>query len=208
MPDRILQRSRGYFRGFSRGLEVIEGPDSGQSENSVGKPRSRAFRIQSNLDLSPTTTDSPVVVLKGIGAELRFFSLNASFLAIFSPTIDTSTTLTMAGSLQIAAQTTPNPTNTITNASATGGGVGGIDSATTGLTTTAEAEHKRADDATEWFLTSGRKDRGRRGHKNIPNQHNNQSGCGRGYAGWIWTGITQQSAENEAGNNAKIIQLS
>ena len=116
--------------------------DSGQSENGVGKPRSRAFRIQSNLDLSPNTTDSSVVVLKGIGAELRFFLLNASFLAIFSPTIDTSTTSTMAGSLQIAAQTTPNPTNTLTNVSATGGGVGGIDSAATAVTITAEAAHK------------------------------------------------------------------
>jgi len=40
----------------------------------------------------------------------------------------------MAGSLQIAAPTIPNPTNTITNVYATGGGVGGIDSAATAVT--------------------------------------------------------------------------
>ena len=38
----------------------------------------------------------------------------------------------------------PNPTNTIMNVSATGVGVVGIDSATTAVTNTAEAEHKSA----------------------------------------------------------------
>ena len=80
--------------------------------------------------------DSPVVVSKGIGAEVDFFQTQRSFFAIFSPTNDTSTTPTMAGSLQIAAPTTPNPTNTLTNAFATAGGAGGSTNATT---TTASA---------------------------------------------------------------------
>ena len=66
----------------------------------------------------------------------------------------------MAGSLQIAAQTTPNPTNTLTNVSAMGGGVGGVDSATTCSAITAEAEHKCPADLQEWFLTCRRKDEG------------------------------------------------
>ena len=48
----------------------------------------------------------------------------------------------MAGSLQLAAQTLPNPTNTITNVSATGGGVGGIDLAATAIKITTEAINK------------------------------------------------------------------
>ena len=48
----------------------------------------------------------------------------------------------MAGSLQIAAQTLPNPTNTITNVYATGSFVRGIDSAAIIGNTTAEIVHK------------------------------------------------------------------
>ena len=48
----------------------------------------------------------------------------------------------MVDSLQIAAPTTPNPTNSLTNVSTTGGGVSGIDSAAIAVTITAEAaEH-------------------------------------------------------------------
>eukprot|EP00956_Cyclotella_meneghiniana_P038126 scaffold149040_cov62-Cyclotella_meneghiniana.AAC.6 len=67
-------RSASNAAFFARGFRSL-----GQSENSVGKPRSRAFRIQSNLDLSPNITDSPVVVLDTIGAEVDFFQLNALF---------------------------------------------------------------------------------------------------------------------------------
>eukprot|EP00956_Cyclotella_meneghiniana_P015716 scaffold24382_cov30-Cyclotella_meneghiniana.AAC.1 len=52
----------------------------------------------------------------------------------------------MAGSLLIAVQTLPNPTNTITNAKATGGGVGRGDSAAVAVTIAAEAAHKWTDD--------------------------------------------------------------
>eukprot|EP00956_Cyclotella_meneghiniana_P023958 scaffold47564_cov54-Cyclotella_meneghiniana.AAC.1 len=79
------------------------------------------------LASSPNALDSPVVVLNTIGAEVDFIQLNA----LLAPTNDTSTTPTMAGSLQIAAPTIPNPTDTITNVYATGGGVGGTDSAAT-----------------------------------------------------------------------------
>ena len=58
------------------------------------------------------------------------------------PTNDTSTTPTMAGSLQIAAQTLPNPTTTITNVSATDVGGGGVDSVATAVAITAKAAHK------------------------------------------------------------------
>ena len=68
------------------------------------------------LTLQEHDLNSPVVVLNTIGAEVDFFSAQRSFLAIFSPTNDTSTTPTMAGSLQIAAPTTPNPTNNLANA--------------------------------------------------------------------------------------------
>ena len=47
----------------------------------------------------------------------------------------------MAGSLQIAAQTLPNPTTTITNVSATDVG-GGVDSVATAVAITAKAAHK------------------------------------------------------------------
>eukprot|EP00956_Cyclotella_meneghiniana_P035434 scaffold114961_cov51-Cyclotella_meneghiniana.AAC.1 len=54
----------------------------------------------------------------------------------------------MAVSLQIATQTIPNPTNTITNVYATAtGGVGGIYSAAIAVKITAK-----------WVFTSGRKD--------------------------------------------------
>ena len=48
----------------------------------------------------------------------------------------------MAGSLQIAAQTLPNPTTTITNVSATDVGGGGVDSVATAVAITAKAAHK------------------------------------------------------------------
>ena len=63
----------------------------------------------------------------------------------------------MAGSLQIAAPTTPNPTNTITNTFATGGGADGIDSAATAVIVTAEAahNHKWANDSLGGHFISG-----------------------------------------------------
>eukprot|EP00956_Cyclotella_meneghiniana_P002668 scaffold3158_cov47-Cyclotella_meneghiniana.AAC.3 len=48
--------------------------------------------------------------------------------------------MAMAGSLQIAAQTLPNPTTTITNVSATGVGGGGVDSVATAV---ASRNHRR-----------------------------------------------------------------
>eukprot|EP00956_Cyclotella_meneghiniana_P031069 scaffold80498_cov21-Cyclotella_meneghiniana.AAC.1 len=55
----------------------------------------------------------------------------------------------MAGSLEIAVQLPPNPTNIITNASGnTGSGVGSSDSACIAVAnanTAANVEHKRAD---------------------------------------------------------------
>ena len=80
---------------------------------------------------------------------LIFFGIQRSFLAIFTPKFETSTTPTMAGSLQTAAQPPPNPTNTITNASATGGGVVVGDSAAIAVTITAEASHKWTGDRTD-----------------------------------------------------------
>eukprot|EP00956_Cyclotella_meneghiniana_P033032 scaffold92818_cov60-Cyclotella_meneghiniana.AAC.2 len=91
---------------------------------------------------SPNALDSPAVVLNTIGAEVDFFVLNALFSPFLAPTNDTSITPTIAGSLQIAAPTTPNPTNTLTNTCATGGGVGGVDSAATAVKITAKAAHK------------------------------------------------------------------
>ena len=67
----------------------------------------------------------------------------------------------MAGSLQIAAPTIPNPTNTITNVYATGGGVSGIDSAATTVTITAEAIDKCTNDVKKTHFTSA----GKRGEK-------------------------------------------
>eukprot|EP00956_Cyclotella_meneghiniana_P012314 scaffold17507_cov37-Cyclotella_meneghiniana.AAC.1 len=64
----------------------------------------------------------------------------------------------MAGSLQIAAPTTPNSTNTITNVYATGGGVGGIYSAVVAVTITAEAAHECTDDGSDGHFTSVGKD--------------------------------------------------
>eukprot|EP00956_Cyclotella_meneghiniana_P000277 scaffold328_cov35-Cyclotella_meneghiniana.AAC.1 len=66
----------------------------------------------------------------------------------------------MVGSLQIAAPTTPNPTNSLTNVSTTEGSVSGIDSAAIAVTITAEAaEHQTNDDAMRHFTSVG-KDRG------------------------------------------------
>eukprot|EP00956_Cyclotella_meneghiniana_P006392 scaffold8377_cov75-Cyclotella_meneghiniana.AAC.1 len=118
------------------------GDDLDQSEDSVGKPRNRGVSWSSDIDLSPNALDSPVVLSKGIGAEVDLFQTQRSFLAIFSPTNDTSTTPTMAGSLQTVDQTLPNSTNTLTNTSATGGGGGGVDSAATAVKITVEAAHK------------------------------------------------------------------
>eukprot|EP00956_Cyclotella_meneghiniana_P007558 scaffold10202_cov38-Cyclotella_meneghiniana.AAC.2 len=100
----------------------------------------------------------------------------------------------MAGSLQIADPTTPNPTNTLTNAFATGGGVRGVDSAATAVKITAKAEDKCPADLQEWFFTYGRNDRGWRGHTNHTKPHNNQSGSGRGNVGWRRMNNKQQSA--------------
>ena len=55
----------------------------------------------------------------------RFFWWFCSSLPIFTRQIATSTTPTMASSIQIAALPPPNPTNTLMSASATGVGVGG-----------------------------------------------------------------------------------
>ena len=80
----------------------------------------------------------------------------------------------MAGSLQIAAPTIPNPTNTITNVYATGGGVGGIDSAATAVTITAEAIDKCKNDGSRVHFASVGKDRGQRG-PHQPTQTTQQS---------------------------------
>ena len=115
-----------------------------------------------------------MVVLNTIGAKVDFFELNALFSPFLAPTNDTSTTSTMAGSLQIAAPTIPNPTNTITNVYATGGGVGGIDSAATTVTITAEAIDKCTNDVKKTHFTSVGKDRGhKRPHQ--PTQTTQQS---------------------------------
>ena len=57
-------------------------------------------------------------------------------------TNEPSTTPTMANSLQIAAPTTSNLTNTLTNAFATDGGADSDDSAATAVKITAKAEHR------------------------------------------------------------------
>eukprot|EP00956_Cyclotella_meneghiniana_P040214 scaffold189568_cov36-Cyclotella_meneghiniana.AAC.1 len=69
----------------------------------------------------------------------------------------------MAGSLRIAAPTTPNPTNTLTNTFATAGGAGGVNSAAVAVTITAEAAEHRTNDDTRGHFTSVGKDRGQRG---------------------------------------------
>eukprot|EP00956_Cyclotella_meneghiniana_P006133 scaffold8000_cov61-Cyclotella_meneghiniana.AAC.3 len=69
----------------------------------------------------------------------------------------------MADSLQIAAQTLPNPTNTLTNEDfATAGGAGSGDSAAVAVTIIAEAAHKCTNDGSEGHFTSVGKDRGQR----------------------------------------------
>eukprot|EP00956_Cyclotella_meneghiniana_P030714 scaffold78169_cov50-Cyclotella_meneghiniana.AAC.4 len=68
----------------------------------------------------------------------------------------------MAGSLQIADPTIPNPTNTLTNAFATAGGVGGVDSAVIAVKIIAGAAHKCTNDGSEGHFTSVEKDRGQR----------------------------------------------
>eukprot|EP00956_Cyclotella_meneghiniana_P040897 scaffold208654_cov73-Cyclotella_meneghiniana.AAC.1 len=80
----------------------------------------------------------------------------------------------MAGSLRIAAPTTPNPTNTLTNVYATGGGVGGIDSAATAVTISAEAIDKCTNNVTKTHFTSVGKERGQRG-PHQPTQTTQQS---------------------------------
>eukprot|EP00956_Cyclotella_meneghiniana_P040484 scaffold196871_cov36-Cyclotella_meneghiniana.AAC.2 len=54
----------------------------------------------------------------------------------------------MAGSLQIAVKPIPNSTATVKNASAAGGGVGGIDSAAITSAITADTAHESTDDGT------------------------------------------------------------
>ena len=86
-----------------------------------------------------------------------FFCSQDSFLAIFTRTKNTSTTPNMAGSLQTAAQTNPNPINTITNASATGGSVVVGDLAIALVTITVEAAqvHGRRLELTYRIWTEG-----------------------------------------------------
>ena len=50
-------------------------------------------------------------ITKTVKAIIIFFGSQRSFLTIFTPEIQTSTTVTMAGSLQIAAQLQPNSNN-------------------------------------------------------------------------------------------------
>ena len=66
----------------------------------------RAGLFHGHLNL----TRVPMLLINTIGADLRFFWAQRSFLAIFCPTNVTSTTPTMAGSLQLAVKTLPNPT--------------------------------------------------------------------------------------------------
>eukprot|EP00956_Cyclotella_meneghiniana_P022015 scaffold40896_cov41-Cyclotella_meneghiniana.AAC.4 len=78
----------------------------------------------------------------------------------------------MADGLQIAAQTLPNSTNTLTYVSATGGGnLGAI-----AVKITAVAEY--IDESTMVF-TFRCKDMGQQRPQKQYKQHNNQSGCGR-----------------------------
>ena len=95
---------------------------------------------------------SPLLFLPSGGSDHRWCgegcicNQRSFLLPIFTGQITTSATPTMAGSLQVAAQTQtqPHPTNTIMDASATSSnvGVGGVDSATTAVTNSAEATRK------------------------------------------------------------------
>eukprot|EP00956_Cyclotella_meneghiniana_P016526 scaffold26082_cov36-Cyclotella_meneghiniana.AAC.5 len=72
----------------------------------------------------------------------------------------------MAGSLLIAVKPNPNSTTTVTNASATGGGVGGVDSAAIISAITAETAHKPTNDGTRTrrcIIASGCNNRAKRG---------------------------------------------
>ena len=87
-------------------------------------------------------------------------------------------------SLQIAVPSLPNSNNTIMNAAATGGGVGGVDLAAIAITNAVEDVHKWTNGAAAGLVsTSGRKARANRGHKNTHEEHNNQSGCTQGVQG-------------------------
>eukprot|EP00956_Cyclotella_meneghiniana_P017924 scaffold29529_cov36-Cyclotella_meneghiniana.AAC.1 len=114
----------------------------------------------------------------------------------------------MASSLQIAAQTLPNPTTTITNVYATGGGGGGVDSSATAVKITAEAAYKCTNEGSEGHFTSVGKDRGRRSPQKLTQRRNNQSGSGWGCVGLKRiqdnTTISRNNA-GEMGENATII---
>eukprot|EP00956_Cyclotella_meneghiniana_P007536 scaffold10181_cov66-Cyclotella_meneghiniana.AAC.3 len=103
----------------------------------------------------------------------------------------------MAGSLRIAAPTTPNPTNTLTDAFVTGGGVVGADQATICSKITAETAHKWANDGTEGYFTSAGKDRGQRAERPTTTTQNHTSinrEAGRGMRGSETVKQMQQSA--------------
>ena len=75
----------------------------------------------------------------------------------------TSTTTTIAGSLQIAIQSPSHPVNTIMNASVSDGGVRGSDSADVVVNISTKVVHKLTDDGTSGSIASGRKARAKRG---------------------------------------------
>eukprot|EP00956_Cyclotella_meneghiniana_P015202 scaffold23072_cov41-Cyclotella_meneghiniana.AAC.2 len=83
----------------------------------------------------------------------------------------------------IAAQSLPRPTNTITDASATVGAVGGSDSAAMAVTITAGLHTIVRPTCRSQHITFGRKVRAMRGPTNPQSQRNNQPGSGRRYAG-------------------------
>lgn len=97
--------------------------------------------------------------------------------AIFTPKIKTSTTLTMAGS---------------------------VDSAAVWVTNTAEAVHKWADDDSSWLWPPVRR-LGPREAQKTTHRTQHQPKCGRGYAGWEWMDYKQQSTENDGGICRKTI---
>eukprot|EP00956_Cyclotella_meneghiniana_P036995 scaffold133571_cov33-Cyclotella_meneghiniana.AAC.1 len=114
----------------------------------------------------------------------HFLNTPSTFLMDVSLPPTSSTTSTMAGSLQIAAQTIPNPTNTITNVYATGGGVGSINSAASAVKITAKAIHKCTNDVTGWVFTSARMDRDQIGHNNTHEDTTINRNAGGGKQGW------------------------
>ena len=97
----------------------------------------------------------------------------------------------------IAAQSSPRPTNTITDASATVGAVGGSDSAAMAVTMTANAGHKCQALVTNRQFASRRKDRGQRGPQKQAANTQQSIVTRTGVAGWRRMGISQQSAVGE-----------